>query len=342
MSVQGRAEQFAYTLPDGKVFLLGGRTQIGQFADSTLIFNPDSEFNWGPGFPMKNDHIAAVSIQLRDGKILIAGGHRQDGTVIKSAEVFDPSTNRWQSIASMKTARQFASIASLDDGRILVMGGNDGVDTLTSAEIYNPETNQWTLTSSMTVPRENFSAISIPLSGGKVLVAGGWMPGLTDTAEVFDPASETWTFTVNRMSLGRLGFKLEALPDGRVLAIGGWSDSIATDSVDLFDPATKSWSPAGNLLTPRFAYASAALPDGHVIIVGGDSYATTDGQDTLATAELFDPQTLEWRELPGSLQAPRRDLTLFILKDGRLLVTGGTDDGGNVYDLVDIYTPGNR
>ncbi len=113
-------------------------------------------------------------------------------------------------------------------------------------------------------------------------------------------------------------------------------------AVDIYDPGTNRWRPGPPLLTARFAYQAVALPDGHIVVAGGDSYRTEDGQDTLATAEIYTPATSEWTRLPGQMRAPRRDITLTVLSDGRLLVTGGRDDGDTRYTLVDIFVPGSK
>jgi hypothetical protein len=177
------------------------------------------------------------------------------------------------------------------------------------------------------------------LANGKVLVAGGWKPGLTDTAEVYDPATATWTMTANLLSKARIALRVEALPDGRALAIGGWAGK-AVDNVDIYDPISNRWTPVASLNTPRFNFATAILPTGQVVAVGGDKNMTEDGKDTVATAEIFDPVTAKWILLPGAMQQPRRDAALSVLSDGRLLVTGGRDDGMRLYSFVDIFIPG--
>ena len=64
---------------------------------------------------------------------------------------------------------------------------------------------------------------------------------------------------------------------------------------------------------------AALLADGRVLIVGGFGQ---EEQGTLATAELFDPVTLQFTQT-GSMATPRAEPLVIGLRDGRALVVGG-------------------
>lgn len=341
LNFEGRSDALAITLADGRVLVGGGSVDQSEFAAATLLYDPGANA-WSSAGLMSTAHIGGAAARLADGQVLVAGGADLDGLVQSQAERYNPATGRWEPAAPMREARQSFNLVTLPAGRLLAIGGNDGRQTLSSAEIYDPASNRWTATGAMNVERENFAAAVIPGARGYVMAAGGWSPGVTATAELYDPATGQWTLTANTMSLGRLFNHLPVLPDGRVIAIGGWSNGAAVSAVDIYDPGTNRWRPGPPLLTARFAYQAVALPDGHIVVAGGDSYRTEDGQDTLATAEIYTPATSEWTRLPGQMRAPRRDITLTVLSDGRLLVTGGRDDGDTRYTLVDIFVPGSK
>ena len=59
---------------------------------------------------------------------------------------------RWSYTGKLNQARSFASATTLQDGRVLIAGGNGSYDDyvpLNSAELYNPTTGTWTMTGSL-------------------------------------------------------------------------------------------------------------------------------------------------------------------------------------------------
>src|SRR5690606_15048744 len=91
----------------------------------------------------------------------------------------------WTDVAPMSEPRKHHAAARLDDGGVLVMGGNAGFTTLASAELYDPLANAWTPVPAMSGPRNNPTATL--LDTGHVLVAGGNDTTALDVVELFDP-----------------------------------------------------------------------------------------------------------------------------------------------------------
>ena len=58
-----------------------------------------------------------------------------------------------------------------------------------------------------------------------------------------------------------------------------------------------------------------------------------------ATAELFDPSTGSFSST-GSMGTPRAAHTATLLGNGKVLVTGGIDNNGNVLTTAELYDPG--
>lgn len=127
------------------------------------------------------------------------------------------------------------------------------------------------------------------------------------------------------------------LADGRVLAL----DDAGTP--EIFDPWWETFTPTGPMLTARSLYAATRLADGRVLITGGRAI---DGAPlaTLASTELFDPVTQTFSEGPAMTE-PRLSHTATLLADGRVLIAGGSGEGGQrrsaeIYDPVDeSFTP---
>jgi hypothetical protein len=236
------------------------------------------------------------------------------------------------------TATQTATL--LFDGRVLVAGGagpRPGTfpfPGLASAEIYNPGTSNWTTTGNLNDGRLLHTATL--LSDGRVLVTGGW-PDHTDrgplsSAELYNPATGNWTRTVG-MHENRVGHTATLLFDRRVLVVGTQRGN--PNSAEVYDPAMGNWSVTGSTTTPHFGFHTATLlPTKRVLVAAG-----FDGLNHVsANAELYDLDTGTWTAT-GSLATERHDHTATLLRNGKVLVTGGANDDGilasaELYDLA--------
>ena len=140
----GRWLHTATLLADGRVLVLGGRSPQDSVYDSAEMYDPasgrfSSAGSMGDG---RQQHTATL---LADGHVLIAGGFWSDGQewrVLSSTERFDPGTGDFIPTGSMGAPRSSHTATRLDDGRVLIVGGDDigrdggvGVD---SAVMYQP------------------------------------------------------------------------------------------------------------------------------------------------------------------------------------------------------------
>ena len=133
--------------------------------------------------------------------------------LVAAAERYSPSTGKWTSARSMVVARREADAVRLQDGRVLVAGGDD-YGTLSSAELYDPTSNTWRLTGSMTVPHG--LATGTLLRDGRVLIAGDSYVG-----DVYAPPAGTWSSTGYQVSSDLQESAAALLPNGTVLLAGG-------------------------------------------------------------------------------------------------------------------------
>jgi Galactose oxidase, central domain/Kelch motif len=107
---------------------------------------------WSSQAPMSTPRIGSQAASLPDGRVLVAGGASRDdslsGDLVTSAEVFDPSTGRWAAAGELLEPRQVGVATALEDGSVLVLGGNASFNTqvdtpfcappLTSVERFYP------------------------------------------------------------------------------------------------------------------------------------------------------------------------------------------------------------
>jgi hypothetical protein len=155
------------------------------------------------------------------------------------------------------------------------------------------------------------------------------------TAEIYDPSTGTFTVT-GHMTTTRLNETASLLPDGNVLIAGGFdgeSDPLWT--AELYDPHTGTFTATGDLTTASFLafpgvpvgrtfHTSTLLPDGTVLIAGGWPNYGPEHHD-LTSAELYDTQAGTFRAT-GGMAKGRALHTSTLLKDGSVLITGGSEN----------------
>jgi hypothetical protein len=178
--LDARTGHTALQLPDWTVLVIGGTNSGGPVSGVERYSRDTNSFSHaGVLNHPRTDAAAAV---LDDGRVLVAGGITTDASgqtgVSASSEIFDPVTGVSSDAAALNAARAGASATTLFDGRIAVIGGNDGSSDLASAEIYDPLSAAWTNMAGLT-PRSHHLAIALPYNNA-VLLTGGSAGAATD------------------------------------------------------------------------------------------------------------------------------------------------------------------
>lgn len=134
--------------------------------------------------------------------------------------------------------------------------------------------------------------------------------------------------------------RLVSLVDGRVLAIGtGGDGGDQTTTAVLYDAATGQWKATGEVVEgSRLGIAAAALlPDGRVLLIGA---ASPLGASTSMVTQVFDPGSVTFSAAAPAI-VPRAGGTLTSLRDGRVLLVGGTalDDPNTAIADAELFDP---
>ncbi len=171
----------------------------------------------------------AAGTRLKDGRVLTTGGAMTDKSATATAEVFEPGVGRWRPVASMWKARNGHAQVLLNDGRVLVVGG-EGAER--SAETYDPRRDCWSETPELAVARSRPGIVR--LLDGRVMVVGS--DATSDaTVEIYNPGRNRWS-RVADIPNDRGRPIMAVLDNGHVLVAGG-----GTSAVDLYDPAADRW-----------------------------------------------------------------------------------------------------
>ncbi len=142
-------------------------------------------------------------------------------------------TAGFASTGSLNTGRAFHTATMLNNGMVLIVGGNDSNgNPLASAELYNPATGTFTDTGNLNAARVSHTATL--LNNGMVLIAGGeGSSGFLNTAELYNPATGTFTIAGGNLNTPRLGHTATMLNNGMVLFAGGENSSAIFASAEL-------------------------------------------------------------------------------------------------------------
>jgi hypothetical protein len=92
----------------------------------------------------------------------------------------------------------------------------------------------------------------------------------------------------------------------------------------------------GSLNVARYNHTATLLPNGEVLVTGG--IGVNGAYASLASAELYDPKQGKWA-LTGSMTAGRTSFTATLLKNGEVLVAGGSDYEISCYATAELYNP---
>lgn len=282
-------------------------------------------------------HVAA---RLADGRVLVAGGSPGEAA-FKTGEIYDPATGEWTPTGTqMLFAHEWPVAAALCDGRVFVGGRPDSNNH--DAELYDPTANAWTSAGKMKFSHLYGTATLLP--DCRLLLVGGY--SANTQAEIYNPAAGTFK-AVGVMNSERFFHTTTVLADGRALTAGGGVDVNGTwftyGTVDIFDPATGLWKKAAKMHQPRRAHTATLLPDGTVLVVGGTTGGKDDGTEAgtqLATAEIYDPRTNTWKELPSHLVTARTFHSAALVPGGAVLLFGGLDGSGSASRQVEGYFEG--
>src|SRR3974390_1205854 len=312
--VEPRSGHSSTLLPDGRVLIAGGMRRNQDFYRSAELFDPTTS-RFRKSGEMNMARVGHAAVLLNSGKVLIVGGWIGHACT-DSAELYDPSTKSFALIGHMTTRRGQPIATLLKDGDVLITGGadHDSPGGIASAEIFHPATQAFEAISPMHSGRISHTATL--LKDGRVLVAGGRGDAVNLSAELFDRKTKSFSPTGNMLTT-RYKHTAGLLPDGRVLLAGGsderdWNGNLS--AAEIFEPRPGKFTATAALPASRFKLPEQAvqLPSGQLVIAGGSPLI-----------ELFDATTGTFEPVAGHLDASWHFMTETLLKDGRVLLTGG-------------------
>ena len=179
-----RAHHTATLLASGKVLIVGGWN--GHAADAAddppwdplfaELYDPSSG-SFTVSASMTTTRIGHSSIRLASGKVLALGGVPSLQNVHQQlpdpqyAEIYDPAADTFSSAGNFTLSRTNNTATLLNDGMVLIAGGEQAGIAVTSAELLDPNTGTLSATGGLVIARTDHTATR--LNDGRVLVTGG-------------------------------------------------------------------------------------------------------------------------------------------------------------------------
>ncbi len=269
----GRAGHTATLLPDGRVLVCGGSTDL-----SAEIYDPSTgAFTATANMVARPYSWLSSTTLLQDGRVFVAAQ--------PTAQLYDPVTSTFAATSPYAAPApvNMERATLLGDGRVLLTGGSD---TAAWSELYDPAADTFSLAGSMRSWDDVYTA-TLLLSGKVLFVGNEDGDGTPADAEVFDPAAGVFMSSQNASGNHEYG-AAALLPDGSVLITGGQIPGGNGEVISELYAPSGTFSSAPNMITPRHEHTATLLGDGTVLIAGGFSVWPSP----TANAELYRPAVL--------------------------------------------------
>ena len=269
--------------------------------------------------------------------------------------LFDFKKTKWKAVKAPSGACKFREGSSCvhHDGVIYSIGGEylsdvvaPGVvrylhqpppeeghgDIVLDNEVYSftLEQRTWSVHSHMLSKRKRHQSV---VCQGKIYVIGGTNERLQtlDSVEVLDLSMGSLEWSQHSSLLTRRVSHGAVVINNHIYVVGGWNGQGVVKSVEMLSPSSSSWSVISHYDGIRMKSGVAAL-DGKIYVVGG----CLQTLESCYKAEVFDPLSKEWRELPDSKHA--RASPILVPYRGKLYVFGGEGNSDGVVEVFDPYT----
>lgn len=217
-----RAAHAAVLLPNNEVLIVGGSASPETFAE---LFNCKSK-RFEKIIPAPVNIAGAAVVLLRNGKVLVAGGNmgRQPTDY---AFIYDPASASFLPAGRLRAVRHKASVAILENGNALLIGGADSRDwqgKYSSTEIYDVKKNSFMKGPPLNFERFKLMNAVVTLKDGSIITSGG-----DRHIEILKPGALQFE-TIGELKESLYYSTSTLLSDGSILIAGGYGNDVQAKS----------------------------------------------------------------------------------------------------------------
>ena len=149
----------------GRLYAVGGNTAAGNVAPVEVYDPPTRRWSDIATLPDPRNHVAGFAFGT---EVCVAGGRSPNTTRV---DCFNYRTRDWSRLANLPQPTSGAGAATLGDGTVIVMGGEDAQESSIVNQLARlPSTRRWTAPERMLVPRHGFQ---LALFDGRAWACGG-------------------------------------------------------------------------------------------------------------------------------------------------------------------------
>lgn len=254
--------------------------------------------------PAQSEHAAAVA----GGAIFTLGGFGQP----RGFRRFDPGSGLWTVLPELPGGRHHLAAFALDGG-VYMTGGEPGSGDSTSAGFrYDLGNGQWEARPELPWMFGSHAA---------VLNGRAWIGDADGSLREYDPRQRRIRVHAPMQPLQPRDHSQVVAFLGEIWMLGG--RGVETAHVAIFDPVSRRWRQGPSMRQVRAGFAAAA-EGGYLAVAGGE--VLTDGQQTLASVELYTAGATAWQFGPALPQALHGVPGAIV--DGRFHVLGGSIRAG--------------
>lgn len=261
---------------NGKIYAIGGSTQSGQeptippsallgdiniggFVGTNEEYDPATDV-WTYKAPMPTPRILFATAVYQN-KVYCIGGRctvgNMNGGYTGVNEVYDPVVDKWETKASMPTARGWLQANVVGD-KIYLMGGDPNANL---NEVYDPATNTWTTKAPMPTGTSGYASVVVD---NKIYVVGGFSSNLN---QIYDPVADKWnlyTSPPSGVAAGVAAVTIGVMAPKRIYLFD-WTGT------QVYDYRNDSWTIGVSIPTLRVNFGIAVIND-RFYAIGGLTY----------------------------------------------------------------------
>ena len=300
-------------LPDGRVLAIN-RVQTPQIWDpATGTFKT---------VPAPANLFCAGHALLPDGRVFLAGGHIDDNQGLPNLTLFSATTDAWTSLPPMARGRWYPTTTVMGNGDVVILAGKDKDELeVTVPDVWSNGTLRQLTGASLALP---YYPRAFVAPDGRLYVAGP----ARNTRYLSLSGTGSWTGGPQRLGPSREYGSAVMYDDGKILYAGGNRTTNTAEIIDL-DQASPSWSWTSPMAHARRHLNLTVLPNGEVLAtsgVGGTIF--NDVSAGVHAAEMWNPETGQWRTMASSAITRGYHSSSLLLPDGRVLHAGSGEGAG--------------
>jgi N-acetylneuraminic acid mutarotase len=229
----------------------------------------------------------------------------------------------WSTSVPLPLPRAGRPAVAAVNGKIYVIGGNDGSSIVNTTYIFDPTAGTWTLGSPMPAGRQN---TAVAVVNGFIHVIGGANPAGTPHTDhfVYNPASNSWvteaplpvaTTQASAVAYGSLIY----FTGGGLAGVGAGPGVGAnvTSATYMFDDTSNTWATKASMPTAR-ALFGIAIYGQSIYVIGGHG----NGSTIYATNEVYDIPSNTWST--QALMPTARNGMMAAIVNNKIYMIGGS------------------